>query len=259
MPHGMIPRFIRGLATRTQHFSLHLSVGSLLSYAGSSYDLGFRTGSGLYIFFILANNLGVNVTSFTNVEFILDNVQVSSFTHNPTTSTDFDYNQTVYANNSMPYGEHTMTVAPVNDSVNSVLILFDYLIYTWVALSSPESSHSHQSPVSTDTSSISSPTSSGSATSSGPNVGAIVGGTIAGVSVLVLVTISVICYHRRKRRTAGRSPSPDMNVVEPFVSSPQTATTPSQTASSPMQSVPTGMTPTLVRKPTSCLSLYSHS
>ena len=97
---------------------------------GYPNDLGFHTGSGLYIFFILANDLGVNITTMTNVEFTLDNVQVATFTHYPTTSTNFDYNQTVYANNSIPYGEHTMTIAPINDSVDSILILFDYLIYT---------------------------------------------------------------------------------------------------------------------------------
>ena len=105
------------------------------SFSHSRLNNGFHTGSGLYIFFILANTVP-NITTLTNVTFILDGVQVSSFTHSPSASTDFEYNQAVFANDSIPYGQHTMTVAPVNDSVNSVLILFDYLIYTYVFISS---------------------------------------------------------------------------------------------------------------------------
>ena len=71
-------------------------------------------------------------TTFTNVNFILDGVQTSSFSHIPSTSTNYEYNQAVYANNSIPFGQHTVKVAPVSDSVNDVLIIFDYLIYTCV-------------------------------------------------------------------------------------------------------------------------------
>ena len=97
-----------------------------------SFDLiTCTTGSGLYIFFILANTVP-GATTFTSVDFVLDGTPVSSFTHQPSTSTDYEYNQAVFANDSIPYGLHTMTVAPVNNSVNNVLILFDYLIYTCV-------------------------------------------------------------------------------------------------------------------------------
>ena len=85
----------------------------------------------MYIYFILANSVP-DATTFTNVNFILDGTQVASFTHTPSTSTDYEYDQVVYANSAIPYGQHTMVVAPVNDSVNNVLILFDYLIYTCV-------------------------------------------------------------------------------------------------------------------------------
>ena len=90
----------------------------------------FTIGSGLYIFFILANTV-TGARMSTSVNFILDGVPASSFTHNATTSTSYEYNQTVFANSSIPNGLHTMKVEPVNNSVN-VLILFDYLIYTCV-------------------------------------------------------------------------------------------------------------------------------
>lgn len=88
-------------------------------------------GSGLYIFFILANSVP-GAATLTNVNFILDGIQVSTFVHTPSTSTDYDYNRAVYANSSIPYGQHTMNVLPVDDLVDDVLILFDYLIYTCV-------------------------------------------------------------------------------------------------------------------------------
>ena len=81
-----------------------------------------ETGSGLYIFFILANSVPDAMT-FTSVNFILDGVQANTFTHGPSSSTDYQYNQTVYANDSIPYGLHTMQVAYATDSVLILLII----------------------------------------------------------------------------------------------------------------------------------------
>lgn len=89
------------------------------------------TGSALYIFFILANNV-TYATTFTDIEFVLDNGAVAStYTHTPGTATDYQYNVPVYANDSLGSGQHNMMIQPVN-SGNNVLILFDYLIYTCV-------------------------------------------------------------------------------------------------------------------------------
>ena len=55
----------------------------------------FTIGSGLYIFFILANTV-TGARMSTSVNFILDGVPASSFTHNATTSTSYEYNQTVF-------------------------------------------------------------------------------------------------------------------------------------------------------------------
>ncbi|KAF8551996.1 hypothetical protein OG21DRAFT_1416887 [Imleria badia] len=88
------------------------------------------TGSALYIFFIIANTVS-NATTLTDVDFVLDQLAVSSYTHTPSTSTDYQYNVAIYANDSLVLGEHNMMIQPVN-SGNNVLILFDYLIYACV-------------------------------------------------------------------------------------------------------------------------------
>lgn len=87
-------------------------------------------GSALYIFLIIANNV-TNATTFTEVDFVLDQLPAGTYTHTPSTSTDYQYNVAVYANDSLALGEHNMMIQPVN-SGNDVLILFDYLIYTCV-------------------------------------------------------------------------------------------------------------------------------
>ena len=138
-------------------------------------------------------------------------------------------------------------------------------------MSCPALGHSHRSTISTDTSSVftttesgsiitstvvlspsSSPTSTGSPiTSPGQNIGAIVGGIVAGVGILVLATVSLICYRRyKKRRTGGQSPSAEVTAVDPFVLSRQIPPTPSEGISLPNQQMPTGFPPTEVRKPT---------
>ena len=163
--------------------------------------------------------------------FTLDGVQVSSFYHSPSISTNFEYNQAVFANNTIPYGQHTMMVTPINDSVNSVLILFDYLIYTYVPLSPPhESDLLNTSLISTEA-------------NPGPNAGAIVGGTVGGVAALILVITSAICCRRHKRRTARQDPLPIVNAVEPFVLSSEMAPRSAGGTSSPIQKAQTGPLP----------------
>ena len=173
-----------------------------------------ETGSGLYIFFILANSVP-GATTFTSVNFLLDGGQGNSFTHEPSSSTDYQYNQPVYANNSIPYGLHTMQVAY---ATNSVLVLFDYLIYTCVYCFAPQEAILTRVPISTDTDSTTTtmlsatssgpaPTQSGTPTSSSGTLNGldIFGIVFGGVAVVALVIVCPICYRRYKRRAGGRS------------------------------------------------------
>lgn len=87
-------------------------------------------GSALYIFFILANTVP-QADTLTDVVFSLDGIPGGTFVHSPSTSTDYQYNVSVYVNESLTFGEHTMVIEPIN-SGNPVLILFDYFVYACV-------------------------------------------------------------------------------------------------------------------------------
>ncbi|KAH0835494.1 hypothetical protein J3R83DRAFT_9161 [Lanmaoa asiatica] len=181
------------------------------------------TGSALYIFFIMANNLSAT-TTFTNVQFVLDNVVAPiPYTSNISAPTGYQYNVPVYANDSLVSGQHTMAMQPFNTG-RDILIAFDYLIYS-TDTSSPVS----PSTPTTSTSPSSSATSSGAqaqGTSSRQNIGAVVGGTVGGVAVVLLVTASLLCYRRYKRSNGGRPQVGGRAVVEPFIPSREMAPTP---------------------------------
>ncbi|KAF8447251.1 hypothetical protein L210DRAFT_2785803 [Boletus edulis BED1] len=207
-----------------------------LAYNGTWHDSTFApsngytqaieftfTGNALYIFFITANNV-TGATTFTDLDFVLDQVTVGRYTHTPSSSTDYQYNVPVYVNESMDLGAHNMMIQPVN-SGNQVLMLFDYFIYTMdasVSVSSSASPSSTSSPL---------PTTSGTATSSRPNNGAIVGGVVGGVAAVVLVVTSLLCYRRHKKRNGGQPPNSPIEgwappVVEPFILSHEVAQAP---------------------------------
>ena len=79
------------------------------------------------MFFILANTI-VGSDTAVNVDFFVDGEEVNNYIHNPTASSDFEYNVPVYVNESLPSGSHHLKMEATGSS--SVLILFDYLIYT---------------------------------------------------------------------------------------------------------------------------------
>ena len=89
----------------------------------------------VYAYFILANLVDAT-TTLTNLSFTLDNEFVGTFEHNPTNSTDIQYNSPVYVNETLENKTHTLVIsargpseAQNSNSFNS-LLLFDYMIYT---------------------------------------------------------------------------------------------------------------------------------
>ncbi|KAI5115993.1 hypothetical protein M0805_009065 [Coniferiporia weirii] len=84
-------------------------------------------GSAVYVFIILANNLHPT-TTFTNLSFSLDGELVGNFVHSPTSGTDYEYNVTAYANESLANVGHNLVMQTTGD--NAVLVLFDYLVYS---------------------------------------------------------------------------------------------------------------------------------
>jgi len=172
------------------------------------------TGSALYIFFIIANSVP-NATTLTDVDFVLDQEIVGTYTHNPSTSTDYQYNVPVYTNDSLAFAEHNMIIQPVTDAGGNVLILFDYLIYTTNTSSSSASAIPTSSLSPTSASSPSQAPSGTQGTSSQNNTGAIVGATVGGVAALIAVAASLLCYRRHRRRN-NRPSAEEGAVVDQF-------------------------------------------
>ncbi|KAH0832372.1 hypothetical protein J3R83DRAFT_13401, partial [Lanmaoa asiatica] len=188
--------------------------------AGVEQAINFNfTGTALYIFFIIAN-IQIGTSTLTNIEFVLDGVVVSQYTHIPSsTISDYQYNVPVYVNEALTNGEHTMMIQPASLQ-NNMLMLFDYLIY------STDMSSSASPSAQTTSTSPPLPTSSGTqGTFPRQNTGATVGGTVGGVAALVLMAASLLCYRRYKRSTAGRPPVEDGAVVDPFILSREVAPT----------------------------------
>ncbi|PIL26344.1 hypothetical protein GSI_12100 [Ganoderma sinense ZZ0214-1] len=88
------------------------------------------TGTAFYVYGILANTIPY-VTTNTNLTFFLDGQLAGTFQHNPTTSTDFEYNVPMYSNSNLPNGDHTVMFEVIGDSIPS-FVLIDYFVYTTV-------------------------------------------------------------------------------------------------------------------------------
>ncbi|KAF8120854.1 hypothetical protein EV363DRAFT_1278597 [Boletus edulis] len=198
------------------------------------------TGHALYIYFILANAPNFLLSeALTSVYGILNGVTFPPYIHS-SIGNGYQYNVAVFANDSLTSGTHTMTVqpfVPADTGNRSILMLFDYLIYTTDTLDVvPTTSMSSvmtatrpsTNPSAESSTSPTSPVASGM--SSGQNIGAIVGGTVAGVSAFAL------------RRIGGpyRVAEP---VVDPFVS-PRMAPTSFESSLLPIHQTPVGSHPT---------------
>ncbi|KAG9308335.1 hypothetical protein JVU11DRAFT_12099 [Chiua virens] len=169
----------------------------------------------------------------------MDGIAVGSFVHSPTSSTNYQYNVPVYVNNSVPSGNHDVSIYPVNTG-NSVLMLFDYLVYT-----TDTDLVTTSGSVSQSTSATSSISSSGTAgmtsgstsqsmtTTTSPSSSkipgadsrpknslntAIIGGAVGGAASLALVVAFLLCYRRHKRRQDKHIYSLEETMLEPPVS-----------------------------------------
>jgi len=83
---------------------------------------------GVYAYCILDN--AVSYTTFTNLTFSIDGSLVGSFSHTPDGSGTFLYNTLVYANTSVPNGDHTFIIHSPR-GIDASLVLFDYVEYMY--------------------------------------------------------------------------------------------------------------------------------
>uniref|UniRef100_A0A8H7Y1U1 Uncharacterized protein n=1 Tax=Psilocybe cubensis TaxID=181762 RepID=A0A8H7Y1U1_PSICU len=87
-------------------------------------------GTAIYVFFILANNMGTGIITQTVANFTLDGGQPQLFTHQPDPNTkDLNYGQLVFSLTNLTNSEHTLVISASEVHINSY-INFDYAVYT---------------------------------------------------------------------------------------------------------------------------------
>jgi hypothetical protein len=84
-------------------------------------------GTAIYAYCVIVNNN--TYTTFTNLTFSIDGAQVGSYSHSPDGSNTYLYNTLVYANASVPNGNHTFVIHSPRGA-NDSFVLFDYVQYT---------------------------------------------------------------------------------------------------------------------------------
>lgn len=67
------------------------------------------------------------------MSFVLDGAPAGTFVHEPKATTDYEYNILGLVNTNIPEGQHQLLIQTTGDQ-NASLVLFDYLIYTYVSL-----------------------------------------------------------------------------------------------------------------------------
>ncbi|KAL5512946.1 hypothetical protein ACEPAH_3344 [Sanghuangporus vaninii] len=174
----------------TWHDTTFLTDGST-----RTINLAF-TGVAISAYFIVPDRPQGIASVDTSLIFSLDGVQVSSYNHTPSDSSDFLYNQSLFSTNGLISSEHTLEVnASADANGGSTSVLFDYFVYTTEDNSST-ATVSTTSPSSPSESSISA---SSSSPSSRSNVGVIVGGIVGGV-MGSLSLLALVLFFRRKLR-----------------------------------------------------------
>ncbi|EJD35799.1 hypothetical protein AURDEDRAFT_130433 [Auricularia subglabra TFB-10046 SS5] len=183
-------------------------------------------GTNIYIYCILVNNIGLT-NQDTRLSFELDGVASHPFFHPANLSSfGFLYDQLVYASETLSAGVHSVTVTNAASSGYSYggensgsIILFDYAVYTMEEPDEPSSRTA--SPSRPDSSGSTAPLSNGHSASI--NTGAIIGGTVGGVAVVLacfLVVLWRVMKWRRRRRTSSSvldMPARDPDEREGFI------------------------------------------
>ncbi|PIL32315.1 hypothetical protein GSI_05561 [Ganoderma sinense ZZ0214-1] len=162
-------------------------------------------GTAVYVYNIIGNQIPSTIT-FTNLTFWINSDLVGSYVHPPENTAGFEYGVLVYANTSLPNGQHFLTIR-AGGGPNASLILFDRLVYTQdsnSSLSPSGPSVSISFPSSTPLPATSAPA-SGSSKSS-PPIGAIVGGVVGGVVGLAILGLVAFLVFRAQRQTAAPPP-----------------------------------------------------
>ncbi|KAI1781953.1 hypothetical protein LXA43DRAFT_1053891 [Ganoderma leucocontextum] len=182
-------------------------------------------GTAVYVYNVIPNFLkGAN--TFVNVSFAIDGETVGQFSHIPDSTSEILYNHLVYANTSLSDSVHTLVMSASGS--NESLVFFDYLLYTTEAENTPSAAASATAGTASPSS-----TASTASSSSHPRTGAIAGGVIGGVALLLAIAAILFCLlrrHRRQRSLERRShpfnDSEPAHIVSTDRKQPMTASSP---------------------------------
>ncbi|KAG6872611.1 hypothetical protein C0995_008356 [Termitomyces sp. Mi166 len=168
-------------------------------------------GTAVYVYFILANFVGDNIPTQTVCDFALDGSYVSSFHHIPTSSTEFNYGALVFSKDNLSNEQHTLNIS--TSGLNELLwVCFDYATYTFddtlAAVTQQQSNTPSTSSPSSSVTQQQSPTAlTSSDNSRSATIGAIVGGTVGGISILANIVFILLCLRQRKHKSFPSSPA----------------------------------------------------
>ncbi|KAK0455907.1 hypothetical protein EV421DRAFT_1728731 [Armillaria borealis] len=183
---------------------------------GTWHDSTFNkdSGSNAYPNQVLNVSMSFNATTATSptgnsdMTFYIDNDLVGEFYHTAPGEPGYEYNFTVYSNNSIPDGLHTFKLQNGHIDGIKALVILDAIIYSYDdGQSDSPSSASGVSgtPHATDTS-------TSVASTSGTNIGSIVGPAVAVPLAMIIGVVAFFLLRRRKRRA-----KPEEDTVEAFV------------------------------------------
>ncbi|KAH9831188.1 uncharacterized protein C8Q71DRAFT_715813 [Rhodofomes roseus] len=182
------------------------------------------TGTALWVYGIVPNYVR-NANTLVNVSFALDGAPAGNYTHQPSSSTEFFYNVTLFSTTALENVAHTLVMTPQGTAEASYLA-FDWAEYTYEE--EVVSSSTVQSAATSSSSSIPSQTPASQSTENAnttpkhnPPVAAIAGGVVGGLCGLALLAILFYLCQRASRRgsTTGRADADGdpMAKVDPFL------------------------------------------
>jgi len=141
------------------------------------------------------------------MSFFIDGNLVGTFVKPAPGTTGYDYDVTVYYNNSLKPGDHTIRIQNGHvDGIKSLIIL-DRIIYT---TGTPDATSSASPSASTQPKHSSSP------------VGTIAGATVGGVVGLIAVLLAIFFFLRHRKRQQQGSSSSKPDILAPANGSTQT-------------------------------------
>lgn len=164
-------------------------------------------GTAIYVICILAKT-ATSPTGNSDMSFYIDNDFVGEFYQTAPGEPGYQYNFTVYSNNSIPNGLHTFKLQNGHVDGIKALVILDAIIYSYDD-GQPDSPNSTSGVSDIPPTTV---TSSSVAASSGTNIGSIVGPAVGVPLALIIGVVAFFLLRRRKGRA-----KPEEDTVEAFV------------------------------------------